>query len=72
MVALADIGFFSRYTFDNREITSGKDLEVASEVIGWDDLAKTFTKVTGEKAIYLPLSLDEWSVACLLLVHYTV
>ncbi|EIM84006.1 nmrA-family protein [Stereum hirsutum FP-91666 SS1] len=60
MIALADIGFFARYTFDNRELTSGKDLEVASEVIGWEDLAKTFTNVTGQKAIYLRLSLDEW------------
>lgn len=73
MIALADIGFFARYTFDNRELTSGKDLEVASEVIGWEDLAKTFTNVTGQKAIYLRLSLDEWSVAYLCsLVHHTV
>lgn len=66
MIALADIGFFARYTFDNRGLTSGKDLEVASEVIGWDDLVKTFTKVTGEKAIYLRLSLNEWLVTIFL------
>ena len=63
MVALADIGFFARYTFDNRELTSGKDLEIASEVIGWEDLVKTFTKVTGEKAVYKRMELDQWLAA---------
>lgn len=62
LIALADIGFFARYTFDNRELTSGKDSEVASEVIGWDELVKTFMEVTGERAVYKRLELDEWFV----------
>lgn len=49
--------FFAEYTLDNRELTSGKDLEVAREVIGWGDPAKRFTKVTREKAIFLRLLL---------------
>ncbi|KAI9464953.1 NAD-P-binding protein [Lactarius psammicola] len=44
MVALADIGFFARYTFDHRAETSGKNLEVASEWVGWEHLVATFTK----------------------------
>lgn len=37
-------------------------MEIASEVIGWDDLVKTFEKVTGLKAVYKRLDINEWSV----------
>lgn len=60
MIALPDLGYFARYTFDHREETSGKDLEVASEMVQWSELVKTFQKVTGNKAEYKPVSLDEW------------
>ena len=60
MVALSDIGFFARYSFDNRELVSGKDLEIASDMVGWDYLVETFTKVTGHKAVVLHQPLDEW------------
>ncbi|KAH9080328.1 NAD-P-binding protein [Lactarius deliciosus] len=60
MVALADIGFFARYTFDHRAETSGKNLEIASEWVGWEHLVATFTKVTGHKAVYNRETVDEW------------
>lgn len=60
MIALPDLGYFARYTFDHRQETSGKDLEVASEMVQWSELVKTFQKVTGSKAEYKPVSLDEW------------
>ncbi|KAI0075142.1 NAD(P)-binding protein [Panus rudis PR-1116 ss-1] len=60
MIALADIGFFARYTFDNREKTSGQDLQVASELVSWDNLVETFTRVTGHKAVYVHQTIDEW------------
>lgn len=62
MIALPDLGYFARYTFDHRAETSGKDLEVASEMVQWDELVKTFKKVTGNKAEYKPVALDEWFV----------
>ena len=49
MIALEDLGFFARYAFDHRASVSGKELEVASDWVGWDDLVATFTKVTGQK-----------------------
>ena len=61
MITLQDLGFFARYIFDNRSTTSGVDLEVASDWVGWDYLVKTFTKVTGKKAEYVSLSVDEWT-----------
>jgi hypothetical protein len=60
MVALSDIGFFARYSFDNRALVSGKDLEIASDWVGWDYLVETFIKVTGQKAVYLYQPFDEW------------
>ncbi|TCD72007.1 hypothetical protein EIP91_000139 [Steccherinum ochraceum] len=60
MIALSDLGFFARYTFDHRLETSGRELEVASDVVGWDYLVKTFMKVSGNKAVVVHQSLDEW------------
>ncbi|KAI0832033.1 NAD-P-binding protein [Trametes gibbosa] len=60
MVALEDLGFFARYTFDHREETSGKDLEVATDWVGWDYLVETFTKVTGKPAVVLHQTVEEW------------
>ena len=60
MIALEDLGFFARYTFDHRAETSGKDLEIATDWVNWDYLIKTFTKVTGHKAEFLRQSPDEW------------
>lgn len=59
-IALSDLAFFVRYTLDHRTETSGKNLEVASAAVGWEDLVKTFTKVTGQPAIYKRQTLDEW------------
>ncbi|KAJ7232312.1 hypothetical protein B0H12DRAFT_1328091 [Mycena haematopus] len=60
MIALKDLGWWARYTFDHRAETSGQDLNINSERVHWDDLAKTFTKVTGTPAVYKRLTLDEF------------
>ncbi|OCH92374.1 NAD(P)-binding protein [Obba rivulosa] len=60
MIALSDIGFFARYTFDHRAETSAQELEVASDVVGWEYLAETFRRVTGQKAEVVYLSYEEW------------
>ncbi|KAI0701906.1 NAD(P)-binding protein [Cerioporus squamosus] len=60
MIALSDLGFFARYAFDNRETTSGRELKIASDIVGWKYLAQTFEKVTGQKAEVVDQTLDEW------------
>ena len=60
MIALADIGFFARYAFDHRALTSGQELKVASEVVGWEDVVSAFTKVTGHPAVFKRLSIEGW------------
>ncbi|KAF9004744.1 nmrA-family protein [Cyathus striatus] len=64
MIALEDLGWFTRYVLDNREQNSGKDLLICSDWVGWDYLVETFTKVTGKPAVHRRLSLDEW-FACM-------
>ncbi|KAI0688758.1 NAD(P)-binding protein [Cytidiella melzeri] len=61
MIALEDLGFWARYTFDNRAATSGKDLEVASDMVDWEYLVSTFKAVSGEKAVFVDMSMDEWA-----------
>ncbi|KDQ10138.1 hypothetical protein BOTBODRAFT_190737 [Botryobasidium botryosum FD-172 SS1] len=60
MIALSDIGWWTRYIFDHREQTSGKNLEIASELVSWQHLVETFTRVTGQPAAYVPLTIDEY------------
>lgn len=60
MIALSDIGYFARYTFDHRELTSGRDLRITSDIVSWDYLVSTFEKVTGKKAIFIKQTIDEW------------
>jgi hypothetical protein len=60
LIALKDIGWWARYTFDHRAETSGRDLNITSERVHWDDLVKTFTKVTGLPAVYKRLSIEEY------------
>ena len=60
MTALADLGYFARYAFDHREETSGVDMKIASDMVGWDYLARTFEKVTGRRAEVVYQTVDEW------------
>ncbi|KAK7008082.1 hypothetical protein R3P38DRAFT_2552823 [Favolaschia claudopus] len=41
MIALKDLGWWARYTFDHRAETSGKELNVTSERVSWDYLVDT-------------------------------
>ncbi|KAI5116170.1 hypothetical protein M0805_004986 [Coniferiporia weirii] len=63
MIALSDLGFFARYSFDHRAEVSGKDLEVASQMVHWDGpdgLVETFKRVTGQKAVFVRQTVDQW------------
>lgn len=63
MISLRDLGFFARYSFDNRALVSGRDLEVASQMVAWDGpdgVVETFKRVTGLKAVYVRQTIEEW------------
>lgn len=46
--------------FDTPSESSGLNLHVGTEDIAWKDLATAFTEVTGRKAIYKDVGLDEY------------
>ncbi|KAG8407141.1 hypothetical protein J3458_020635 [Metarhizium acridum] len=60
LIYLEDYGQYVRWVFDTPSRSSGVQLHVATEDIAWKDLAAAFTKVTGRKAIYKDLTLDEY------------
>ncbi|KAJ7082824.1 NAD(P)-binding protein [Mycena crocata] len=60
MIALKDLGWWARWTFDHRVETSARELNVTSDRVTFDDIVKTFTKVTGQPAVYKRVTMDEW------------
>ncbi|KAJ7139177.1 NAD-P-binding protein [Mycena epipterygia] len=60
MITLKDLGWWARWAFDHRAETSGRDVNVASDRVGWAYLVKTFTKVTGKPAVFKRQTIDEW------------
>lgn len=60
MISLSDLGWWTRYSFNNRADVSGKDLLIASDYVSMDYLIETFTKVTGKRAAYKHLDHDAW------------
>ncbi|KAJ7259701.1 NAD-P-binding protein [Mycena rebaudengoi] len=60
MIALKDLGWWARWTFDHRAETSAQELNITSEYVGWNYLVETFTRVTGKPAVFKRQPLDEW------------
>ncbi len=60
MIYLEDLGRYARWLVENPEKSSGLNLEVATANVGWEEVASSFTKVTGKKAIFRDISLDEY------------
>ena len=61
MIALKDLGFWARYTFDNRSTVSGLDLEVASHLATGKEIVEAFKKVTGKKAVLVEdMEVEQW------------
>ncbi|KAK1634954.1 hypothetical protein BDP81DRAFT_396178 [Colletotrichum phormii] len=56
MVTLPDLALYTLWVFDNPEKARGLVLDVATEHVGWHNVATAFTKVTGKPAVYNPIS----------------
>lgn len=59
LIYLEDIGRYARWIFDNPERSNGLELQVSTESITWDDIAKAYTRVTGKKAEHKRVTLEE-------------
>jgi hypothetical protein len=60
MIYLADLGRYARWIFDNPARSNGMNLQVATDNVGWAHLAETLTAVTGQKAAFKNVTLDEY------------
>lgn len=48
------------WILDNPSQSSGLDLEVTTDEVSLADIAETFTRVTGQKAVHRRLTLEEY------------
>lgn len=60
LIYLDDYGRYARWIFDTPSQSTGLELRVATEDIEWKDVAAAYTKVTGKKAVYKDVTLDEY------------
>jgi len=60
LIYLEDYGDYARWLLDTPEKSNGLELHVGTEDIAWKDLAATFTAVTGKKAVYKDVTLEEF------------
>ncbi|KAI5456982.1 NmrA family protein [Mariannaea sp. PMI_226] len=60
LIYLEDYGRYARWILDTPSRSTGIELHVATEDLAWKDLAAVFTKVTGRKAVYKDLTLDQY------------
>ncbi|XHF97084.1 hypothetical protein AWENTII_000687 [Aspergillus wentii] len=60
LIHLEDYGWYARWIVGHPTRSNGLNLHVATEDIGWKDLAVAFTEFTGQKAVYKDVTLDEY------------
>jgi uncharacterized protein YbjT (DUF2867 family) len=57
---LDDIGYYVRWIFTHPEKSAGLDVKLSVEHVSLEQLASTFTQVTGKPAKTTNLTIDEW------------
>jgi hypothetical protein len=60
MIYLNDLGKYARWLVENSERSNGLNLRVATANVGWEEVARSFTEVTGNKAVFRDISLEEY------------
>jgi hypothetical protein len=65
MIALDDLAFYVDWIFSNPDKSAGIDLAVGTEDVYWDNLVKTFTEVTGFKAVHPRVTPEQYFVTIL-------
>ncbi|KZV90302.1 NAD(P)-binding protein [Exidia glandulosa HHB12029] len=60
-IALPDIAFFARWIFDNPPSKGTvKEVPIMSQFISGPELAQAFQNVTGQRAVYVPQTIEEY------------
>jgi hypothetical protein len=48
------------HSFLLRVLFIGGNLKIATEQVGWENVARSFTEVSGKKAVFKDITLDEY------------
>lgn len=59
-IHLDDLALYAKWIFDTPSESAGLDLKVATEHVGYQYLAETFTAVTGKPARYENVTVEEY------------
>ncbi|KFY30453.1 hypothetical protein V493_01897 [Pseudogymnoascus sp. VKM F-4281 (FW-2241)] len=60
LIDLGDLGKYAKWMFDHVKRSKGMTLKISTEHIRWEDLAKDYTAVTGRRAVYRDVTLEEY------------
>jgi hypothetical protein len=60
MIALPDLALYTKWVFEHPAEAKGMVLDTATEHVSWANVAKAFTEVTGKKAIYNNMTIDDY------------
>ena len=60
MIYLEDLGRYCKWLFDHPEKADGMNLKIATKQISWENVAKSFSEVTGKKSRFEDITLDEY------------
>jgi hypothetical protein len=60
LIHLDDYGKYTRWILDNPNQSNGIELHGATEDIAWKDLATALSEVTGKKAVYKDVTIEEY------------
>lgn len=60
LISLTDFGRYVRWQLDNPSKSRGQILRVSTQHATGEGLASTFTEVTGKRAIYKPVEMEEY------------
>jgi hypothetical protein len=60
LIVLSDLGLYGKWIFDTPSRSNGLILKTSTEHVSWEYLVATFTAITGRKAVYKDVTLDEY------------
>ncbi|KAM0274878.1 hypothetical protein ACHAQH_007803, partial [Verticillium albo-atrum] len=61
LIALDDVGVYNLWLFDNPSEAAGLDLSVVTDTVGFTEIAKTFTEVTGKQGVFKSIPFEHYA-----------
>ncbi|SPN99711.1 related to nitrogen metabolic regulation protein nmr [Cephalotrichum gorgonifer] len=61
LIALDDVGIYNLWIFDNPSESAGLDLSVMTDEVSFDDIARTFTDITGKQGLHKSIPFEAYA-----------